>query len=252
MGLVFSILLCLAVGETPEPWEDLLDREHLSQWTGLKNSVRKLDDGVMEIELATSMNSLQPRYERTLAYYELSYEFLVDEGAVHVLWYEFPNGLLRIRNTFAGKNISKDSSCVTPGVWHRVQFVRRDTNLVTRLDDKPYPDERTSSSRNGSARALMLQVETGKVRIRNVRLLDLTTAFRRGARPAWNDGRVLDLKGLPHLQEIDLSGSEVTDRGLAHLVNFKMLRRVDVRDTKVTADGIAELKKHLPECEIIR
>ncbi len=48
-----------------------------------------------------------------------------------------------------------------------------------------------------------------------------------------------------------LVGTEVTDAGLKHLAELKQLRGLDLRETKVTAKGKADLKKALPKLKII-
>ncbi len=47
-------------------------------------------------------------------------------------------------------------------------------------------------------------------------------------------------------------GYKVTDAGLKELVGLKNLVSLDLRDTSVTAAGVAELRKMLPKCEIVR
>ena len=44
----------------------------------------------------------------------------------------------------------------------------------------------------------------------------------------------------------------VTDAGLVHLQGMTNLTILDLRDTKVTDAGVAELKQALPNCEIKR
>lgn len=91
------------------------------------------------------------------------------------------------------------------------------------------------------------------------------------AGPNVNDKTLTHLKGLTKLEILDLSGSAVTDAGLSNLPgirlselhlsgtpitnncttaleNLKTLRRLDVADTKIDNDGVADLVDRLPEC----
>ena len=54
------------------------------------------------------------------------------------------------------------------------------------------------------------------------------------------------------LVKLDLSGSEVTDAGLAHLREMTSLHELYLRDTKVTDEGVKALNETLPNCMIIR
>jgi hypothetical protein len=62
------------------------------------------------------------------------------------------------------------------------------------------------------------------------------------------DSGLKHLEGLKDLDEwLGLSGTGVTDKGLVHLKGLSKLRQVNVRLTKVTADGAKELRKSLPK-----
>ena len=50
------------------------------------------------------------------------------------------------------------------------------------------------------------------------------------------------LKGLRQLQELGLSGTEVTDAGLEHLKGLRQLEKLDLYDTGITDAGLAHLK----------
>lgn len=55
------------------------------------------------------------------------------------------------------------------------------------------------------------------------------------------------LKGLTNLEEwLGLVGTNVTDAGLVHLQRLTKLRSLNLRKTKVTADGVRELQRALP------
>jgi internalin A len=68
---------------------------------------------------------------------------------------------------------------------------------------------------------------------------------------AITDAGLVHLKGLIGLQELKLAGTQITDAGLKHLTGLKNLREFPLVDTEVTDVGVAELKKALPDCNII-
>ena len=51
---------------------------------------------------------------------------------------------------------------------------------------------------------------------------------------------------------VNLAGTGVTDAGLKELKHLKQLTRLDLGQTKVTDDGVADLQKALPGCRISR
>jgi len=59
------------------------------------------------------------------------------------------------------------------------------------------------------------------------------------------------LKDLPNLQVLQLIGSPTTDEDLQNLRHLKNLIMLDLKDTKVTPAGVAELKKALPKCKVM-
>ena len=64
------------------------------------------------------------------------------------------------------------------------------------------------------------------------------------------------LRFIPHfrnhwdLPRIDLSDTEITDYGLRQLRDLPNLRWLDVRNTDVSADGIADARRSLPNVVI--
>lgn len=65
------------------------------------------------------------------------------------------------------------------------------------------------------------------------------------------DAGVARLKSLPKLKELLLNNTAITDQGLVYLQQVKSLRLVGVFNCKgVTASGIAQLRKALPECVV--
>jgi hypothetical protein len=59
-----------------------------------------------------------------------------------------------------------------------------------------------------------------------------------------------NLAELKRLKRLSLAGSSLTDAGIKPLANLTNLESLDLRRTKVTATGIDELKKALPNCKI--
>lgn len=53
-------------------------------------------------------------------------------------------------------------------------------------------------------------------------------------------------EGLVNLWRLDLSGTAVGDAGLNSLLRLKNLTKLDLRDTRVTAEGVARLQSHWP------
>lgn len=65
------------------------------------------------------------------------------------------------------------------------------------------------------------------------------------------DAGLASLQKLPRLKELLVNGTAISDQGLVHLHAIKSLRVVNVFNCKgVTPQGIAALKKALPDCEV--
>jgi Leucine Rich repeat len=59
------------------------------------------------------------------------------------------------------------------------------------------------------------------------------------------------LTSVPHLREVDLSRTRITDRGLRHLHRIRTLRHVHLEYTpRVTTAGVAALQEALPACAV--
>jgi hypothetical protein len=59
-----------------------------------------------------------------------------------------------------------------------------------------------------------------------------------------------ELATLPELRYMILQETAISDAGLVDLAACKNLRTLYLGETKVSAEGIARLKKALPECDI--
>ncbi len=70
--------------------------------------------------------------------------------------------------------------------------------------------------------------------------------------PGVTDSGIAHLKNLRQLEDLALVGKGVTDAGLAHLENLSNLRRLVLSKTQVTRAGVEELRRKLPDCEIVK
>ena len=68
----------------------------------------------------------------------------------------------------------------------------------------------------------------------------------------WQEGRLPKLPAPAPAFGLDLSYTEVTDVGLKELAGLKSLQSLYLGGTQVTDAGVAELRKALPACRIIR
>jgi predicted nucleic acid-binding protein len=71
------------------------------------------------------------------------------------------------------------------------------------------------------------------------------------ARTAITDAGLAHLSGLTGLRTLVLWETRVTDTGLVHLRALPGLRELDVERTRVTAAGIEDLRRALPEVEVL-
>ncbi|MBO0938168.1 ribonuclease inhibitor [Fibrella sp. HMF5335] len=70
-------------------------------------------------------------------------------------------------------------------------------------------------------------------------------------RTAITDAGLRQLTGLPYLEYLNLYGTAITDAGLTSLTGLKSLQTVYLWQTKTTEAGIANLKKALPNLEVV-
>jgi hypothetical protein len=66
------------------------------------------------------------------------------------------------------------------------------------------------------------------------------------------DAAMKDIAGHPELETLFLGGSKITDAGLKDLATLKKLKLLNVANTQVSDKGVAELKKALPDCNIMK
>src|SRR5262249_11385030 len=65
------------------------------------------------------------------------------------------------------------------------------------------------------------------------------------------DAGLAKLRKLPKLEHLDLAGNQgITDAGLKQLHGLQSLKSLRLRDTRVTADGVAALQKALTACQV--
>lgn len=65
------------------------------------------------------------------------------------------------------------------------------------------------------------------------------------------DADVESLRALPYLRELDLTDRPITDAAVPTLSRLTRLRVLKVRGTKITHDGMLELRSAMPDCTVI-
>jgi hypothetical protein len=65
------------------------------------------------------------------------------------------------------------------------------------------------------------------------------------------DIAIASLKGMTSLEHLSLERTRVSDRGLVHLEGLHNLKSLNLRRCKSTEDGVNELRRKLPKCEIL-
>lgn len=239
------LLLCLIGADAPKTsndefkWEEFVNENSLEAWVVRKEATKKVEGGCVHLRAAKYGQEL--KLERTLRDFKLTYEFKLDKGVEHELLLELLNGLLLVG---AGYSSEWGKDAMQPDRWHKITIVRHPNEAFVSLNDTKL------STKPMSTGAVILRfVGSGEAHVRKIRLLDETTTLRPGDKA--NDRGLLNLKGLPHLKIVDVSDSAVTDAGADHLANFKSLRWVDFRGTKVSKAQVEKLQQALPECLIL-
>jgi hypothetical protein len=73
------------------------------------------------------------------------------------------------------------------------------------------------------------------------------------------DASLIHITGLQNLAELSLQGSgfqngeaisEITDKAVKHLVKLKGLRSLNIKSTRISAEGVKQLEAALPDCKI--
>jgi hypothetical protein len=70
------------------------------------------------------------------------------------------------------------------------------------------------------------------------------------ARSGLNDLALVELPSLNELRTLSLAGTAITDRGLKEIAKLTKLNSLDLRNTKISAEGAAALQQALPACKI--
>jgi len=83
--------------------------------------------------------------------------------------------------------------------------------------------------------------------ISNLEQLDVGNAM---GDTRFTDDGLKHLADLAKLQELTIRGTHITDAGLVHLQGLKNLKKLNVNDTSVSPQGVNELRKHLPGCDV--
>jgi hypothetical protein len=65
-----------------------------------------------------------------------------------------------------------------------------------------------------------------------------------------SDNSLRQLMDMPKLDNVDLTNTSITDAGLEFLSKIKTLEYLHVEGTRVTANGISQVRSALPNCEV--
>ncbi len=69
--------------------------------------------------------------------------------------------------------------------------------------------------------------------------------------PSVTDSDIKVIVSLNHLQRLSLRGMPVTDEAVDQLARFRSLKHLDVRETRISEQGLSRLKAALPSCEVV-
>lgn len=85
-----------------------------------------------------------------------------------------------------------------------------------------------------------------------VHLRDIPTLRRLElARTKTGDTAIENGAGLKRLEYLGLRGTEIGDNGAVHVTDIRSLKKVDVRDTRITPEGVAMIRRLLPDAEVL-
>ncbi len=77
------------------------------------------------------------------------------------------------------------------------------------------------------------------------------TAVDLSGNPKISNSDLASLQGLPHVAQLLLDGTAVTDEGVATLGKVRSLKTVDLGSLRIAPATVAQLKQALPGCEVI-
>jgi len=176
--ILLTSLLSLSVrAAEEEPWENLFDCKDFKGWKDPIKAQVVEGEAVIDVPAGAGYLDCELVYERTLLNYELEYEFNVGELVEPSLWITLGNGELRVLVLF------EDDRRIAPGKWHKLRVEKRATTAKVLLDGVE-----VTSGRGSSLFALHVvfssesATRASQARVRNVRLLDLTTSIAPGAK----------------------------------------------------------------------
>jgi hypothetical protein len=75
---------------------------------------------------------------------------------------------------------------------------------------------------------------------------------RKGKTLPVDDGALALLDRFRNLRSLNLRDTRVTDEGVRYIRALRRLEQLDLRGTRITDDGLQELRGALPHCEITR
>jgi hypothetical protein len=96
--------------------------------------------------------------------------------------------------------------------------------------------------------------------IKSIRIGDRFPISQRHEKPEFykdeqydlTDQELARLRCFYDLEDLEISSRKITDKGLVSIHGLRRLRTLTLVAPKVTPKGIAELRRHLPRCEIIQ
>lgn len=104
---------------------------------------------------------------------------------------------------------------------------------------------------SGLQRLNLSETEITDDGLRHLRGLTGLKALDLGGTRITGDG-LEHLRNLTALEFLYLRNTEIEDADLHHLKGLKNLRHLDLRGTAVSKDGVTELKRFIPDAEVVR
>jgi hypothetical protein len=143
--------------------------------------------------------------------------------------------------------VQSSNNRITDAELTKIAGISQDMNLV--LSSCPITNQGLSCLEGKRNVRCLLLTKTGVTDegLKYLRGMNLQTLDLSSTKITDNGLAQLAQFDFPHLKEIALERTRVTNEGLMHLANFKRLEWVSIAGTKVTKEGTRRLKAKLPE-----